>query len=419
MATLSVDLPVNCLNNRLFQVLDQSGALNGDWDRLRVRVPDGWSHPGVLAFLDAWGRKACEEGRRIDFEGNSTGSLRYMARMNLFEHVGFPFRENFERWNEAGRFLPLMLITDGDSVKTAVDSLCDLIVRQFDDARAFLPAVEWAVNEVVDNILVHSDTAVPGVVCAQYTKNHLLHVGICDMGRGVRRSLSESHAVATDLDAVQLAIQRGITRNRSVGQGNGLAGTHQIIGVNGGHLGLWSGSGCYVVRDGADKGAIAIPTVPGTGVSLSMRTQHPVDLDQTFIATQFWTYLDAECQRLAESGGMIVRNECLHAGSRDMALPIRRKVEALLPDLGDDRLVLNFEGMGSPSSSFLDELLAKLIVHVGEHEFQRRVEVVGMSERVADMANVVIGQRLGHVPEGVVPTRVHEVPASEWDDLPF
>lgn len=408
MSTLTIMLPTNCENYQLFQVLDQEGAFTRDWTCLRLRIQDGWFHPGVLAFLDCWGRQMRNEGRRIEFTGNDSGSLRYLSRMNLFENLGYDFPENYSRWTEAGRFMPLTLIRDSDSVKSAVDALCDLIVRQFDGARGFLPAMEWAVNEVVDNILLHSHTAVSGVVCAQYTSNNLLHIGICDQGRGIRRSLAESHDIANDRDAVALAVQRGITRNPDIGQGNGLAGTHQIISVNGGHLNLWSGTACYVVRNGADTGAIPIPQVPGTGVSITMRTQRPVDLDETFIARPCWTYFDAECQRLNEVGGMRVMDECTHVRSREKAAPIRRKIEALLPDLDDGKLRLDFQGVASPSSSFLDELLAKLVVRVGEDHFRDAVDVVGMTQRVSNMANVVIGQRLGHMPDGIVPAPVED-----------
>jgi len=97
-----------------------------------------------------------------------------------------------------------------------------VILHQFDNARAFLPALEWAGNEVIDNILLHAESRVPGTVSAQYfPKMHRLDIGICDMGRGIKASLQEAMFLWSHGDAVTKALGRGVTRNPTVGQGNG------------------------------------------------------------------------------------------------------------------------------------------------------------------------------------------------------
>jgi hypothetical protein len=58
------------------------------------------------------------------------------------------------------------------------------------------------------------------------------------------------------------------------------------------------------------------------------------------------------------------------------------------------RLVLDFAGVPVAASSFMDELLGRLAAELGEHEFQRRVEIVNMAPLVARIANVVVEQRL-------------------------
>lgn len=394
MPLLQVTLPRNCLVSSLISTLSRAQAFSGAWSGLEITVPNSWVHPAALAFLDCWGRQRVAEGKTVRFAGDPENSLRYLSRMNLFQHIGFAFDENFKRWGEAGRFMPLTLIQDAMSVKHAVDGLCDLALRQFDNAEAFLPAMEWAVNEVVDNILVHSETAIAGAVCAQYTQNRRLHVGICDMGRGVLASLSENRDIPTHAEALQLAVQRGVTRDRSVGQGNGLAGTRVIVEMNKGAMGLWSGDASFVVTNGRSLGAHPIPRVSGTGVSLTLHTDNPVDLSRTFIAERGFTFLDEERSRISEQGGLVVKDECIHQGHRDMATPLRRKVTTLLRDM-DAPFVIDFAGVNGPSSSFLDELLAKLVIELGETDFRVKVQIVGMSQQVKDMANVVIAQRRG------------------------
>ena len=55
-----------------------------------------------------------------------------------------------------------------------------------------------------------------------------------------------------------------------------------------------------------------------------------------------------------------------------------------------------FDGVSSPSSSFLDELLGRLAEKLGEEAFRRKFQIVNMTDRVRRMSDVVIGQRLGH-----------------------
>jgi hypothetical protein len=73
---------------------------------------------------------------------------------------------------------------------------------------------------------------------------------------------------------------------------------------------------------------------------------------------------------------------------------LRRKILTLLPDVDKQPLLLNFAGVKSASSSFLDELLGRLVLELGAPVFKSKVTVVNMSEHIKQMANVVIKQRL-------------------------
>jgi hypothetical protein len=86
-----------------------------------------------------------------------------------------------------------------------------VVLHHFDNARDFFPALEWAVNDVVDNITIHSQTPVPGVACAQFfPETHRVEIGICDMGRGIRASLSERYELWSHDDAITKALERGV-----------------------------------------------------------------------------------------------------------------------------------------------------------------------------------------------------------------
>jgi hypothetical protein len=351
-----------------------------------------------MAFLGAWGLYLQSMGGGISVTGNDD-TRRYLARMDVFQALDIPYTENFERHNEAGRFVPMKLV-QGDSCKSAVDAVCELVLHQFDNAGDFLPALEWAVMEITDNILIHARSGTSGVRCAQYfPERQRLDVGLCDMGRGIMASLSESHTVLSHGDAMRKALQRGITRDKVNCMGNGLASSHDIAKVNGGSFQVWTGDVTYRMVARKAKGFVRHVSVLGTGLLLSLKTDRPFDLRETFIDQRSFTYIDAEAQRVTDSGGLRILGECVHTGSRPPATGLRRKILTLLPQM-DSPLLLDFDGVKSASSSFLDELVGRLALELGMENLKAKIRLVNASDRLRGMANVVVKQRL----EGYNPT---------------
>ena len=90
---------------------------------------------------------------------------------------------------------------------------------------------------------------------------------MCDWGRGVKASLGEVlEPWAGHGDAIKKAVERGVTRDVDIGQGNGLAGTLEIASLNGGAFGMRSGNVVYRVVGGEAKGFTTIAEFPGTSV---------------------------------------------------------------------------------------------------------------------------------------------------------
>ncbi|GJL57048.1 MAG: hypothetical protein NPIRA02_41800 [Nitrospirales bacterium] len=331
------------------------------------------------------------KGRNVIFDGDKE-TCDYLARMNLFRLIDFDYRENFNRHTEAGRFLPITTIYDEQSVYMASNKICDLALHQFDNAQEFLPAMEWCINEVIDNVRVHAETGVPGTVCAQYyPQRKLLDVAIVDRGRGIKDSLGERISLKNNEEAISRAFERGVTRNPEIGQGNGLAGTQEIVRLNKGELQLWTGDTSYWLTSDRENFAL-IPEYQGTGVFMRLDTCRPIDLSDIFIARPGWSFIDAELQRADTEGGFKVRQECVHTGGREPARTFRRKLESLIQNSGEP-LILNFEGIASTSSSFLDELLGRLVLTLGDEKFRQFISIVNMTQTIRNMADVVIMQR--------------------------
>jgi hypothetical protein len=127
---------------------------------------------------------------------------------------------------------------------------------------------------------------------------------------------------------------------------------------------------------------------------IRLDTARETRLEDTFIASASWTFIDQELMRMESSGGFRIAYECRHTAGRETAAPLRRKLESLIPDAGEP-IVLNFDGVTYPSSSFLDELLGRLAEKLGEEAFRHKIRIVNMTDRIRRMADVVIAQRLG------------------------
>jgi len=64
----------------------------------------------------------------------------------------------------------------------------------------------------------------------------------------------------------------------------------------------------------------------------------------------------------------------------------------------DEPLTIDFVGISRASSSFLDELLGRLVKELGIQKFQKEVKIINMSDQLMAMSNVVIQQRMEGFP---------------------
>ena len=362
-------------------------------DAIVIELPRG-THVGcgALAFLGAWGCWHRSQGRRVLIRGQDD-VVRALARMDLHALVGAEPPAVKHRRPEAGCFLPLRTVADAAARAAIVDAIARIVWQQFDEASTFLPALYWAVNEIADNIVIHAESPVPGVVCAQYLPAaHRLEIGICDVGRGLQASLATTRRVPSHGEALSLALERGVTRDPEVGQGNGMAGAKEIVRVNGGQLEVWTGDVCWRLREGRDDGFVSIPALQGTGVFFSLDTRRAVDLGDTWIGDAGW--MELLSLRIENAGGLRVVDHCASTLERSTAKGLRAQAEMFLAQ-SEEALVLDFDGIPHATSSFLDELCGRLAAKVGRDAYVRRVKVANATEIIERMIGSVVTQRLG------------------------
>jgi anti-sigma regulatory factor (Ser/Thr protein kinase) len=112
-------------------------------------------------------------------------------------------------------------------------------------SRSNLKAVEWALNEVTDNVLNHSDSIDGGFVQLSYKRNSArqsVEIVVCDSGIGIPKSLRGTFPeIKDDAEALEKSVQEGVTRNTVTNQGNGLYGSFEISRVSKGKFSLIAG----------------------------------------------------------------------------------------------------------------------------------------------------------------------------------
>lgn len=165
----------------------------------------------------------------------------------------------------------------------------DVLISETRYAEWVPEALYWAMWEIMENPLIHAKLSRP-VWFQAVTFRNKKHVNfvVVDTGIGILQSLRQGFPnLDSDRDAIRDAVEFGVTRDKSVGQGNGLGGCSAIAEHNGGSLTVWSGGGLGQVSSQVRRQEIVSrirqyrPTPifhQGTIVELELDTRVPIDL---------------------------------------------------------------------------------------------------------------------------------------------
>ena len=113
-------------------------------------------------------------------------------------------------------------------------------------------ALQFAHNELIENVFDHSHSRPGCLVCAGSTPtSKLLKLAVLDEGQGIKSSLSERHTVNDDVSAIKKSVERWVSAkpDRGVGLHTLL---NKFIQLNKGELRVVSGRG-KVIFESPDK----------------------------------------------------------------------------------------------------------------------------------------------------------------------
>ncbi|MEM9563836.1 MAG: DUF4325 domain-containing protein [Actinomycetota bacterium] len=292
-------------------------------------------------------------------------------------------------------FTPLIAYSDHDQLNGHINETMDVVAKVTEYGPGVLQAVEWVVNEIADNVLVHADGALGWVQTVAYPKNGRVSITVSDCGPGILGTMKQGFPdLETDRQALGLAIERGVTRNKAIGQGNGLAGSLRIAEAAGGWVNLMSGSANLRLFDDGHYDNLTTPPFTGTIVTMTLPVDAGID-----IAEALWGHQPSstfEFTHVSEDG-IVFRlfDEATGFGNRGSGEELANKLRNIMQEFPDERVVLDFESVDVASASFLDEFLAKMIKTDGVTAFFSRFILKNMNDFVRRTADAVIAQRLG------------------------
>ncbi|MBX3455381.1 DUF4325 domain-containing protein [Ferrovibrio sp.] len=296
--------------------------------------------------------------------------------------------------------LPIKRFTDPNAQDALVNSIIDNILRviYFLD-RSHLRALEWSLNEIMDNVLTHSESSLGGMVqLSIHSVSKEIAFCVADAGIGIPVSLSgglQRHL--SHVEALEESIKEGVTRG--TGQGNGLFGSSQIAAISGGAFSINSGK-AFLNYDRKDK-AIARPDDSeyfGTSISCAINYSKPLILEHA-LKFKDGPHLPMDLIDMKYDGMDGVLNFLLSAeapsiSNRPAGFSTRKKLEYLISQITPKRIFLDFKDIGMMSSSFADELISKTVEKIGINEFNDKYIIGNISEINIKIIYRSIRQRL-------------------------
>ncbi len=324
---------------------------------------------------------------------------------NLFSSAGWAHRIDPGKYQDSTfrgyTRVPAIQFASPNEQKAAVDRLVDAVLcSQTQLSRQDLAAIEWALNEITDNVMNHAESEMGGLVQLSNMKaaNRVEFV-VSDPGLGICTTVKTGNPeIRSDTEALSRAVREGVTRDKKFGQGNGLFGTFEAAQVGSGYLHVHSGyAGLNWSHGKLHSRSESVP-VNGTLVVAGLDLSDP---DALGAALRFGgeryeplDYVETHFE-LPDQDVLVVsmRDEVDSFGSRKAGEPLRTKIRNLIEMNPGHRVVIDMTDVPLVSSSFADEVFGKLFVNIGAIRFMRALDIRGMSAFVAGLVDRAILQR--------------------------
>lgn len=242
----------------------------------------------------------------------------------------------------------------------------------------------------------HSQSPVGGFLIHHKVPNSdIIEFTVADSGIGIPRSLG----ISDEAEALQCAIQEGVTRNKESNQGNGLYGTYRLSCSSSGLFSIRSRRGSlYVTREGETHTRREQLPYIGTIVNCQIDCSQPDLIKRAFIFNgrshePGFDYVERLHENNEDDILVKAKDICSTFGSRKSGIEARNYIENMLRSLSGNRIVIDFDGTAIISSSFADEVFGRLFVKLGAMRFMRSIHIANAESTVEALIDRAISMR--------------------------
>lgn len=287
---------------------------------------------------------------------------------------------------------------DFEDVQKLVDSFLQGISQLAICEKGVLEGLTWCLNEVMDNVLQHSFIDC-GFAMGQIHRSSK-HIAFCifDYGQGIYNSLRNTrHTPRYPIDAITLAVKEGVTRDKSIGQGNGMWGLHNIVKANSGRLAITSNGASYMLQGDELKTFTKLPYLSKNDGCTIVDFQ--IDFDKGISISDAlggYTPLNLRTYSIESEEGLLVykmSEKASGTGTRQSGQRVRRELINLHNE-SQSVIEIDFSNVSVISSSFADELIGKLVSTYGFFGFNQLFRLSAMNPIIQSIVNRSVAQRM-------------------------
>jgi anti-sigma regulatory factor (Ser/Thr protein kinase)/anti-anti-sigma regulatory factor len=353
----------------------------------------------IICYVRALAKEHIDFSLTLPTDDKLAGRFKTLNWAHLIEARKF---KEF-RPNQNQSTIPALIFTNAQEQQECVNSMVDSILRTVSGlSRADFAAVEWALNEITDNVLNHSQSDTGGIVqlTAHRQRRRAIEFTVCDAGLGVAHTLrAVKDDIKTDMDALTEAVKEGVTRNSQTNQGNGLFGSFEICRISKGNFKLHAnnakldmnhGSVSYKNEKIPFSGTLVDATIDITDSGLLEQAlkfrgvvHRPSDIIEHKHESDKLEYVD-----------FILSVEAKSYASRISGKPVRIKLRNLVEMCQGQKIRLDFSGVSVISSSFADEVFGMLFAELGPMRFMGTMSFQNASPTVMGLIDRAIFLRM-------------------------
>lgn len=360
------------------------------------------------------------------------GVLEYYRDQGLNIRVNFPKHDYVRHtsfWNpveiencaDADKFYPFDKVWTF-STSAGVNELVSALILELRKSDAIesgvIETVEWCLNEVMDNVLQHSERQKGYVMAQIHKQSQVFAFCVFDSGIGFYNSLKNTkHHPEKPIDAITLALQERITRDENIGQGNGLWGLSSIVTKTDGQMEVSSGGARYTLYGGktqtSKEGGFVLSKDFGTAyLDIRLNYGSKIDIVDALTDSNGFRYepIDMWLENLEDDNNRYIIKISEQAGGTGTRQSAEKLRNMVLNISNNEKkvVVLDFDGVNLISSSFADELVGKIISEKGFVYFTQAFKIEHLSTANANILNRSVGQRMAQVYSGTMLSEILE-----------